>query len=267
MFCLNHGSVMHNEEVILSFTSLPKRINHIKPMINSVLEQSYKPDKICLWLPKISKRFDTEMTKEMVPGFIKDTGILVEFCEDLGPSTKLLPSLKAFSDPKTIIITADDDTVYPKDWIKRLVSAMNRFPNAAIAYRGRKLFRKSLPLPFGINIKRSLKYRWGDTILFSDEDRVENVDILTGVLGAAYRRSFFNDDVFSHLKCKSAFFNDDIWVSGNLAMNHIERKVIGIKAPFSDIPMEKKGIHRLWDTVNNGSGLNDKTIKYFKEFF
>jgi len=69
-----------------------------------------------------------------------------------GPYRKLLPLLELVTpeqqtlDP--ILITADDDTLYPPDWLCRLVAAQERF-GCVVAFRGRRLvLEEGLPLPY-----------------------------------------------------------------------------------------------------------------------
>ncbi|MGB5136779.1 MAG: hypothetical protein WBN89_16595 [Prochlorococcaceae cyanobacterium] len=74
-----------------------------------------------------------------------------------GPYRKLLPLLDRLSpeqqalDP--ILITADDDTLYPPDWLCRLVEAQERF-GCVVGFRGRRLVLEAgLPAPYRAWIK------------------------------------------------------------------------------------------------------------------
>ena len=42
--------LVHNNEIIVSLTSYPKRINKIKQTLDSIFNQTIQPDKILLWL-------------------------------------------------------------------------------------------------------------------------------------------------------------------------------------------------------------------------
>lgn len=250
--------------VIVSFTSLPSRLPLIQPMLQSVLIQDPQPDKIILWLSTRAKREpDITMTLDKVPDCIRQLPIEIRFTEDYGPHTKLLPSILAFDDPETRIITVDDDTIYPQTWLHTLLQYSNLYPNSAIGPRGRILFRRHFKIPLSpYVVKRKLLYEKGKTIILSQSDSPKEVDILTGVWGTLYRRSFFSNDVFELNHCPEAFYNDDIWNSGYLAKKGIKRLCIPFSQTFADLPMQ--GINRLWDSVNNGRGLNNKTIQYFK---
>ena len=47
-----------------------------------------------------------------------DNKIKIFRTEDLGPATKLIPTVERITDPETIIIVCDDDLVYHPDMIK-----------------------------------------------------------------------------------------------------------------------------------------------------
>ena len=66
----------------------------------------------------------------------------VHWTANLGPYRKLLPLLELLTpeqqrlDP--LLITADDDTLYPSDWLRRLVAAQERW-GCVVAFRGRQM--------------------------------------------------------------------------------------------------------------------------------
>ncbi len=76
----------------------------------------------------------------------------VHWTANCGPYRKLLPLLERLSpgqqaaDP--LLITADDDTLYPPDWLQRLVSAQERF-GCVVAFRGRQMvFEEGAVVPY-----------------------------------------------------------------------------------------------------------------------
>ena len=53
----------------------------------------------------------------IITQFIKN-GLEIRFVKDIGSYTKAIYAFKEFSE--SIIVTADDDIFYPKDWLKKL---------------------------------------------------------------------------------------------------------------------------------------------------
>jgi len=257
-----------NPPIIVNFTTTPERVAYIQPMLESLKNQTLSGFKTILWLSNFYKRSGRSMNKKDVPVFIHSYDVEVRFTEDYGSNTKLLPALKAFKDPNSILLTVDDDTCYPPDWLKGLIKATKTDSSKAYGYRAKVFQRRFLKFPF---IKqrplKPLNYNYSETIILTDPTASISVDILTGVWGICYRRSFFNDDYFNLNSCKPAHHNDDIWANGHLARNQVERICLGLEGSFQDIDMESLGIRRLWDSVNNGKGLNNKVLKYFKDDF
>ncbi|MGL6134310.1 MAG: glycosyltransferase family A protein, partial [Prochlorococcaceae cyanobacterium] len=76
----------------------------------------------------------------------------LHWVENSGPYRKLLPLLARLTpeqqalDP--LLITADDDTLYPPEWLCRLVAAQERL-GCVVAFRGRRLvLEDGLPAPY-----------------------------------------------------------------------------------------------------------------------
>ncbi|PKQ46727.1 hypothetical protein [Confluentibacter flavum] len=232
--------------VIISFTTIPSRIGKIKPMIESICNQTLKPDSIILWLPKVYKRIQRET---IIPDFIKNAPIKIKLCDDVGPFTKLYYSLKQEWDNKeTLIVTVDDDVYYPPKFLKTLLKYAKKYPDKAIGYRGRILKDKC-------DYSTSLKF------FGSPSRKPLQVDIITGTWGAAYRVKFFDLDIFNDEIIKSNFMVDDIWITGNLAKNGVERiilKNVGVRL-INDI----HDIDPLWK-INKESNNNNKLLEYFK---
>jgi hypothetical protein len=232
---------------IISFTTIPSRIENIKPMVDSILNQSLKADEIILWVANSYKRLENNI-ETIIPDFIKQSNISVKYCEDVGPFTKLYYSLKQeWHNKETIIVTVDDDVFYPRHWFKRLLKQAKRTPEKAIGYRGRILSDK-------LDYKSSIKITNAPTY------KPIKVDIITGTWGALYKVKFFDESVFNKDLIHANFMVDDIWITGHLAKNNIDRIVIknvGIKL-FQEI----HEIDGLW-LENRENDNNNKMLAYF----
>jgi len=110
---------------IVSFTTSPTRINKCGPMINSILDQTRKPD---LFLLNIPEKFARTGEWYIVPKYIRKSLTVNRIDTDYGPATKILPSVmylrdgtdntKKYNPDNTRIIYLDDDIAYPKRMIE-----------------------------------------------------------------------------------------------------------------------------------------------------
>ena len=95
----------------VSFTTIPSRIDDIKKTIDSINNQTLKPDKIFLNLPYKFRRFpDYSFSKDQITKLEK-YNIEINRSNDYGPSTKLIGSLEKIKKFECVIIL-DDDHIY-----------------------------------------------------------------------------------------------------------------------------------------------------------
>lgn len=230
-------------KTIVSLTSIPSRFHNIPNIIDSVLNQTITPDTIELWVSREYKRIEKN---NKLPELKKYKNLEVSYVEDIGPLTKIYYSIKKHYNDDVNIITIDDDVIYPNTFIEKLLEYEALNPNKAIGYRGRILVNK-------------LDYNTSRLVITNNS--VRNVDIITGTWGALYKPSFFKKNFFNLTNDKSIFMVDDIWITGNLADNNIERIVI----PNCGITPDVKtcNIDALW--FDNSKGFNNnKGLNYFK---
>lgn len=125
-----------DEDIILSLTSFPERMDDVKYCLYSLLNQSFKPDKVILWLA-----YDEFPNKEEdIPQSVlnlKENGLTIKWCENYRSYKKLIPTLKEY--PNSCIVTADDDLYYPKDWLQNLYEDHINYPNNIISTRCREV--------------------------------------------------------------------------------------------------------------------------------
>ena len=109
-------------KIVVSFTTSPTRINKCGPMINSILDQTRKPD---LFLLNIPEQFARTGETYIVPKYIRKSLTVNRIAVDYGPATKIVPAVLYLRehadiyDPEhTRIIYLDDDIAYPKKMIE-----------------------------------------------------------------------------------------------------------------------------------------------------
>ena len=72
--------------IYVSTSTIPQRIKSLEKSINSLLNQSKKPDKIFINIPYKYRRFDETIKDHEIPKF--DNSIVeIARCEDYGPAT------------------------------------------------------------------------------------------------------------------------------------------------------------------------------------
>ena len=118
--------------IIVSLTSFPERINEIHFALYSLLNQSFKPEKVILWLAEEQFPKREEDIPQKVLN-LKENGLEIEWCENIKSYKKLIPALKKY--PEKSIVTADDDLFYERDWLEKLVKTHQIYPNYVIANR------------------------------------------------------------------------------------------------------------------------------------
>lgn len=120
-----------DRNVIISLTTFDKRIDDVYLCIESLLQQSLRPNRIVLWLS------DEEFPDHAVPASLQrqmPRGLEVRFCpRDIGPYKKIIPSLAAF--PESLIVTVDDDVMYPVDMLDKLYRTHLANPKVVVANR------------------------------------------------------------------------------------------------------------------------------------
>lgn len=207
------GSLISNKKnnIVISLTSQKHRLRNLHLVLDSISRQTIKPYRVALWL---SDKLSFEVLPETVKNYM-DHGLVVNFVNDLGPHTKLLYSLKSF--PEDLIITIDDDIIYPHDLVETLYSNYCNNPRTICCNAARGIeFDKNGILPYGKWNKFSGVYKTGKNLL------------PLGVNGILYFPDCFNPDVnntelISKL-CPSA---DDIWFRMMSYLNQISITLTG----------------------------------------
>lgn len=120
------------EKVTVSLTSYPARIPYVHIAIKSLMVQSYKPDRIILWLAQ--EQFPTkELPKELTE--LEKYGLEIIWMHDIYGHKKYFYPLINQEDNE-VVITFDDDIIYSKNAIKRLMKTHKKHPGCVVCERG-----------------------------------------------------------------------------------------------------------------------------------
>lgn len=119
---LDTGDV--NNRVVISITTTPDKLKHIKPVINSLLDQTVKVDLISITTP--SNQVDN------IPDCIKKAVSVYKTGIDYGDANSLIPVILREGELNTKIITVGDNTIYGKDFIEHLIEKSIKQPDSVI---------------------------------------------------------------------------------------------------------------------------------------
>ena len=239
------------KEIVISLTSFPGRIADVWIVIECLFRQTYKADKIILWIDK--ERFNVEDLPSRLKAQMK-RGLEIRLVEDLRSHTKYYYALKEYNN--SFVITVDDDCYYPENLIENLMKIHREYPNSIAANRIHKIqFEDNRIVPYK---------KWSHN--FSPKNSVNGAYLLTGVSGVLYPpnlfdAAFFDTSVFME-KCK---FADDIWLSVNAFRLGIN---VASNSKFNKdmIAISKTGEVRLLNYNSKGNG-NDSQLRAVLDHF
>lgn len=106
--------------IVVSLTSYPPRIPSLHIGLFSLLAQTLKPQRVILWLAH--EQFpgrDADLPEAVLK--LQELGLEIRWTHDIRSYKKLVPTLAEYADK--IIVTADDDTFYPPDWLSSLYAS------------------------------------------------------------------------------------------------------------------------------------------------
>ncbi|WP_249020833.1 hypothetical protein [Conexibacter sp. S30A1] len=159
-------------------------------VVVSLLEPEFPERRLPAWLERLARRGRIEI--------IWTDG-------DLRSYAKLIPALRVH--PDRVIVTADDDVLYPPGWLEGLVRTADRLPGTIVGYRARPVCTR----PGGT--LRPYNEWTPDQLAELDLDGVSATQVmLTGVGGVLYPPGALPDEVMdvelARSLCPTA---DDVW--------------------------------------------------------
>ncbi len=203
-----------NPKVIVSLTSFPERMHDIHYCIYSLLNQSYKPDEVVLWLAEdqFPNRED-DIPQSVLK--LKTNGLSIKWCENLYSYKKLIPSLNEF--PNDIIVTTDDDIFYERDFLEKLYKSYLETPNAISCHRAHKVKTDQ-------NGNIEIYKKWKKKI---KGETIDYKNFFTGAGAVLYpphslAKDICNVELFTKLAPKA----DDIWFWAMAVLKNTKIKVV-----------------------------------------
>jgi hypothetical protein len=240
----------HKTPIIVSLTSFPARINRIWLVIESLLRQTYKPNRIILWLSK--EQFADSKSLPMNLLRLQSKGVEIKFVDgDLRSHKKYIYTMALY--PDAIVVTVDDDIFYPSHALQYLLDAHRKYPKDVIA-----------------NITHQLQYdSSGQLRNYTDwkhnlqSPLYDNHTFQVGVGGVLYPPHCAHKDIcntkiaYQYCPC-----GDDIWL---FAMCRLAGTTIR-SSTHTFVPLPIYNLHSFSLSTNNLQGGNDIQIKQLTDY-
>jgi|GEM_PF-4413572 len=205
-----------NHKVIVSLTSFPPRIKYVSQTIKSLLNQTYEPYKILLYLSK--EEFLNgimDLPKELVD--LQKTNDIFDIewvSENLKSYKKLFYAANRFGEEYPII-TVDDDINYSSEVIELLMSSYMKYPKDIHCHRAWKFIFDENKILVKENI---IGDHWGEG---------SYLNMPTGVGGVLYPPSSYHEDFFKkELFLDLAPTADDLWFWCMAVLNDVKIRLV-----------------------------------------
>lgn len=238
-------------QVIVSLTSFPQRINRIWIVIESIIRQKHKPDRIILWLSSNQFKDLSSLPVKLLK--LQKRGLEIRLCEnDLRSHKKYYYAMQEF--PKEIVITVDDDVIYNSNSTKLLMQLHEEHPSSIICNHASEI---------GINGNSVLPYKKWKNI--KKEYDPTNKIMPIGVGGVLYPPGSLYDDVFNIEIFKTICFNaDDIWLN---FMARLKGTYI-VKSSYNSNYLPVINFRNITLNENNiQTGQNDKQLANLRNYY
>lgn len=131
--------------IVVSLTTIRSRLGNVDAVIASIMAQSVRPNIVVLNISSEPFMLDEGITEKDLSEYLicerRAGRLMVSMVENTGPYRKLMPLALALDNSNAIIVTADDDVIYPPGWLSGLVNAHVR-TGRSTAYRARAVYAK-----------------------------------------------------------------------------------------------------------------------------
>jgi hypothetical protein len=248
------------DDLIVSLTSIPSRINEVKYTLFSLLTQTMIPEKIVLWLTESQFPQKERDLPDDILNLMKFNIEVRWYSENIRVYTKLIPSLEYF--PDQFIVTADDDIYYKNRWLEKLWRCHLENPDDVICHC-------ALELRFDNN-NTILPYKtWRHVVKGT---KASFLYFLLGSGGVLYHKKFFFKDVLDRNKfIDLSPYADDIWLYFMVILNNTKIRVVKnpyisqqYVNPYREYSLIKQ--YRLQD-INEDNNQNDIQLKKVLDYY
>lgn len=242
-----------DREIVVSFTSIPSRIDYLPLMIRSIFEQTIMPDRFIMYIYRDEfLHLDLNIIlKEQI-----ELGLEIRYVdENLRSHKKYYYAKQEF--PEACVILVDDDIIYKTNMIETLIKSYQKYPSAMSGLRGHRIkLDGKLPKPY---IEWDYEYTFGTT--------PSHYNFLTGCGGILLPPNLNTPLLFDKEKIRELSFSaDDVWLKF-IAMKEGIKVVKASLGKGTPLEIDNNPEDSLaYENVTNGNN-NDISIRKMIEYY
>ena len=251
------------QPVFISLTTIADRLNTLDQVLERLIYQNLPADRIILNLSLEPYMLDFGIKFEQLPPqtrkWVVAGKVEIYYVRNTGPYRKIVPTLERFGKEDCLIANADDDVLYPPEWLEVLVDTAQTYQCVA-AYRCR--------LMEGSGEKLKPYAAW-PLLVFPSTLKQREIDDLhplmrlfpTGRDGVIYHSKHFRDVQALHALQSLAPGQDDITLKFVMMLAGVPAIMAPrerTSAPLTEFRSSLAGGELLWPA--NSSGKNDVAL-------
>ena len=236
--------------IIVSLTSFPLRIGRVWLVIETILRQTQKPDKLILWLSEDQFSSIQKLPKNLLR--LQKRGLEIRLCkDDLRSHKKYFYAMREF--PNDIIITIDDDVLYNTHLLFYLIDLNQKFPLSICC-----TYASNITL----NENKITSYKNWQCV---ENEKHSSYNLLPiGMGGILYPPHSLHPDVFNvDVFKKYCFLADDIWLN---IMARLQGTVVSKTNYTSNYLSVFFRKNQTLASKNQTEGLNDVQLNSMREY-
>lgn len=239
--------------IVVSLTTYPARIKRITRVLDSIMGQTYKPDKVVLYLSE-EQFADRKLPADL--SAYREHGLEIHWCQgNMKSHKKYLYAFREY--PDDYIITVDDDVYYEPHMVEELVQYIPKFPECTLA-------RKTHLITADKNGSVSEYGKWWTEC--AHYIGVPRMDLFAvGCGGILYPPHILIDEVFhtDNIK-KHCMYADDVWLKVMELISGVP--VVQVPTRFLDVCDKEYAADGLYQQYNKNGG-NDRQLRQLLEIY
>lgn len=245
------------QRILVSLTSFPKRISKLWMVIEILMRQTIKPDKVLLYLSNEQFPNGRQDLPDSLLRYEAGRLEIIFVDNDFRSHKKYYYAMRDY--PNDLVITVDDDIFYPTTMIQTLVKYHDIYPQAVIARYARVLeWTENEEVKSSSCWKHLRKTRdVGDSCFFGTGG---------GTLFPAPANCLYKSVLDIDLARELCPLEDDLWLNTMVRLQHTQ--IIVVKDYKDILPIQNKGDVKLYSRNGGEDNMTDRqmnrVVSYYK---